>query len=595
MKGIRKVITGIAASTMILASAQMAFAIGQAKNVILMISDGQGFNTVKATEYYSGQKAVYESFGIKYGMNTSSAGSRGGYTGAPYIPATMATNFNYAKSGATDSASAATAMFTGVKNYDNEVNYTTDGKALVTFFEKAAKAGKSIGAISSVDWTHATPVSVFGHNKARGNYGQMAKEAIYGSNPNSNNAMYDAGNYNGNLKVVMGPGNPWYDNNAALRSTPNYGLIGEAAHWSDLVNGVNGWSLITTQQQFEDLANGVTPVPAKVFGMPQAYDTIQYNRTGLGAANSKALPYASALNTGVPTLVTMTKAALNVLDKNSNGFAIMIEGGAVDWANHADLAGRMIEEQIDFNNSVKAVAEYLDNNTNGNNWDNTLLIVTADHECGHLWGDGRVAGSTFFDVNGNGVFDHGIDYAHVKDNGVNNLPDTWYHSGSHTNALVPFFAKGADSDLFVNQVIGTESNLRALYNLDESWDGKFIDNTGVYHVMKTASLATNITAQVSAATGSFAYNRATKLYSGKVTITNAGANPIGGQLIVSLANLASGVTLTNATGSDNGVPFIKTALSSDLNPGDSIAIPLTFSNASNARITFSPLAYNEQN
>jgi alkaline phosphatase len=489
MGKLNKLVTGVAVGSVLLATAQMACAADQkpkAKNVILMISDGQGFNTAKATEYYTGKKAVYESFGHKYGMNTSSAGRRGGYVGAPYNPVSMALDFEYAKAGATDSASAATAMFTGVKNYDNEVNYTTDGKALTTFFENAAKAGKSIGAISSVDWTHATPVSVFGHNITRGNYGQMAKEAIYGSNPTANNAFCDAGNYNGMLKVVMGPGNPWYDNNAAMRATPNYGLIGEQKHWDDLTAGINGWNLITTQSQFEALTAGDTP--DKVFGMPQAYDTLQFNRQGAGTLNDKSAPFDDAPNAGVPTLATMTKAAINVLDNNTNGFAMMIEGGAIDWANHADLAGRMIEEQIDFNNAVQSVVDYLDNNTNGNNWGNTLLIVTADHECGHLFGDGRVAGSTFFDVNANGVFDHGVDYAHVKNNGSGVLPTTWYHSTSHTNALVPFFAKGARSEQFNKCVIGKEPNLNAIYNLDESWNGKYIDNTCVYSVMSNASL-----------------------------------------------------------------------------------------------------------
>ncbi|HEX2967020.1 MAG TPA: alkaline phosphatase [Syntrophorhabdaceae bacterium] len=457
-----------------------------AKNVILMISDGQGFNTVKATEYYTGKKAVYEHFETKYAMQTNSAGIRGGYIALPYDPAKMAGSFVYAMSGATDSASAATAMYTGVKNYDNEVNYTTDKKALETFFEKAAKAGKSIGAISTVNWTHATPVAVFGHNVKRSNYGEMAKEAIYGSNPISNNNFYDADNYSSNLKVVMGTGNPLYDNNVQPRISPSYGLIGEEKHWTDLMGGVNGWHLITTKEEFESLAKGRTP--DKVFGMPQAYDTLQYNRTGLGPLNSKDLPYSTPLNSNVPDLATMTKAALNVLDNNRKGFAVMIEGGAVDWANHADLAGRMIEEQIDFNRAVQVVVDYLNRNTNGNNWKNTLLIVTADHETGYLWGDGRVAGSTFFDVDGNGVFEHGVDYAHVKNNGKGNLPEVWYHSTGHSNSLVPLYAHGVSIELLHGCIVGKEPNLRKIYNLGKSWNKRYIDNTCVYEVMERAAL-----------------------------------------------------------------------------------------------------------
>ncbi len=493
MKGItRRAFISVTAGAFLLASFQPAISCKpKARNVILMISDGQGFNTVKATEYYTGGKAVYENFKHKYGMNTNSAGKRNGYVGTPYDPVAMATNFQYANSypnGPTDSASAATAMYTGVKNFDNEVNITTDDDfaALETFFEKAAEAGKSIGAVSSVNWTHATPVSVFGHNKNRGNYAEMAKEAIEGSNPNANNAGYDAGNYNGNLKVVMGPGNPLYDNDAAELAAPNYKNIGET-NWTNLTNGHNGWTLITTQAEFEALMTGDTP--DKVLGMPHALDTLQFNRANSSSAlNSKALPYTDALNSGVPDLAAMTRAALNVLDNNPNGFAVMIEGGAVDWANHANLAGRMIEEQIDFNEAVKAVVEYLDNNTNGNNWNNTLLIVTADHECGHLWGDGDVEGSTFFDVNGNGVFDHGVDYAHVKDNGVGNLPGTRYWSTQHTNALVPLYAKGARSERFNRCDNARDRNLRAVYNLDRTWSGKYIDNTCVYDVMKSAVL-----------------------------------------------------------------------------------------------------------
>ena len=61
----------------------------------------------------------------------------------------------------------------------------------------------------------------------------------------------------------------------------------------------------------------------------------------------------------------------------------MIEGGAVDWANHANEPDRMIEEQIDFVKAVEAVVAWVDKHSN---WNDTLLILTADHECGLLWG-----------------------------------------------------------------------------------------------------------------------------------------------------------------------------------------------------------------
>lgn len=482
-------VLGIAAGAMLLASSQVVWADGKprapkAKNVILMISDGQGFNVVRATNYFTGTTPVYETFGHKFAMNTSSAGKRGGYTGVAHDPARMATDFAYAKSGATDSASAATALYTGVKNYDNEVNYTPDLQVLTTFFEKAAKAGKAIGAVSSVEFTHATPVAVFGHNSSRNNYSAMAIEAIYGSNPvndlpNSavnpkagDNNNYDSANYHGNLKVVIGTGHPAFDANGRPQ-TPNFSYVGGLQAWTDLKNGVNGWTLIESKEDFEDFAGGAKTAN-KLFGVARNISTLQQGRSA-----------GAPMLANQPTLVDMTRAALNVLDDDKDGFAVMIEGGAVDWAGHANQLDRIIEEQIDFNNAVQAVVDYLDNNTNGNNWGNTLLIVTADHETGYLWGDGT---GSFFDVNGNGIFDDGIDYAHITDKGVNTLPGGRFYSGDHSNSLVPLYAKGARGERFNRCMLGKAEHLRAIYNLDDSWSGKYIDNTCVYEVMKNASL-----------------------------------------------------------------------------------------------------------
>lgn len=518
---IRKTVVGLAAGAFLLASFQIGFAGDEAhkaerghkeykeckadkehkdkaKNVILMISDGQGFNAVQATNYYTGSTAVYESFGHKYGMQTHSAGIRGGYVGAPYNPEAMASNFQYANSypnGATDSASAATGMYTGVKVFDNEVNYTPGREVLTTYFEKAAKAGKSIGAVSSVEFTHATPVAVYGHNSHRNNYSAMAMEAIYGSNPvedlaNSStnplagdNNNYNANNYYGNLKVVIGTGHPNYTADG-MGPLADYRYVGGLPAWIALQGGVNGWTFIETKQDFKDYADG-TKAADKLFGVAQNISTLQQGRSNPSGNFDPMLA-------NQPTLVDMTKSALNVLDDNCKGFAVMIEGGAIDWAGHAGQLDRIIEEQIDFNNSVQAVADYLDNNINGNNWGNTLLIVTADHETGYLWGDGT---GTFFDVNGNSTFDALVDYPHVKDNGAGVLPGGMFYSVflnnayQHTNSLVPLYAEGARSSEFNECVVGKEPNLRAIYNLDDSWSGKYVDNTCVFTVMKSASLA----------------------------------------------------------------------------------------------------------
>lgn len=108
-----------------------------------------------------------------------------------------------------------------------------------------------------------------------------------------------------------------------------------------------------------------------------------------------------------------------------------------------------------------------------------------------------------------------------------------------------------------------------------------------------APLAVNdVSTQISATTSSFVYNRATRLYTGKLTITNTGSSNIITPVAVALNGLTAGVTLTNALGQYNGAPY--TAITnSGLAAGASITIPLSFSNPSNAKINFTPVTFQE--
>lgn len=107
----------------------------------------------------------------------------------------------------------------------------------------------------------------------------------------------------------------------------------------------------------------------------------------------------------------------------------MIEGGAIDWAAHDNNSARMIEEQIDFNNSVKAAVEWLNKYSS---WDETLIIVTSDHECGYLTGPSHPE----------------IINSPVKNMGKGNMPAMKWNFDHHTNQLVPFYAKGPGAELF---------------------------------------------------------------------------------------------------------------------------------------------------
>ncbi|RNC65616.1 MAG: Ig-like domain repeat protein [Desulfuromonadales bacterium] len=126
---------------------------------------------------------------------------------------------------------------------------------------------------------------------------------------------------------------------------------------------------------------------------------------------------------------------------------------------------------------------------------------------------------------------------------------------------------------------------------------RWVDDNGVptspdqMYGLDNVTVATPAAIQTTATTSGMVYNRATRLYTGTLTVTNATAGPIAGTLLVSLANLTPGVTLTNASGTGNGAPYIAKALAQPLNPGESVAIPLTFSNPSNTKINFTTVTY----
>lgn len=416
----------------------------KAKNVIIMIADGWDFNQIAASSYYTGKKPVYTGFNVHYAVSTFSAsgyaahfpGARQGYD--PQIAwisdgnGGLKPNMAYFKAFyGTDSSSAATAIATGTKTLDGYVNFSVDGKPLVTIGRLAKLAGKSSGSISSVEWSHATP-AVFGdaHNISRGNYSQIAQEMI-----------------NSNIDVIMGSGNPAFDDNGKPASK-GYEYVGGEKAWKDLVAGkTDHITLLQSISDFKRMAR-TSRVSGKYIGTFQTYSTLQQARSN----GDPQQVHMETYNKNVPSLALMSHAALNILSKNPKGFFLMIEGGAVDWANHANQKGRVIEEMISYNNAVAEVVKWVEKN---GGWKENLLIVTGDHDSGFLLGP-------------NGA-------TNVVDKGVGNIPDMSYNTGGHSNMLIPLFAKGTGSELFQYYVNSEKDPVR----------GSYIDNTSIFRVMKS--------------------------------------------------------------------------------------------------------------
>ena len=412
------------------------------KNIIIMICDGCGYNHVDAASLYQFGKTgaqPYERFPVRLAMSTYPAGGS-------YEPKKAWSDFEYATDGKTDSAAAATAMAAGVKSYNGAIGVDPDRQPVESLIERCEKLGKATGVITSVQWSHATPAGFVAHNRKRGNYEEISAEMIASG-----------------VEVIMGAGHPFYDEEGRPADKPKYKYIGRQT-WQALTEGTaasdgdadgieDRWTFIQTKNQFLALMTGDTP--KRVCGTVQVGGTLQQQRAG----PENAAPYKVDFIDTVPTLRQMTLGAINVLDQDPDGFLLMIEGGAVDWASHNKQAGRMIEEMIAFNHAIESVIDWIEKHSS---WDRTLLVITSDHETGYITGPES------------GPTESGPIWNPLVNGGAGRVPALEWHGGSHTNSLVPFYAKGC----------GAERYEKAATNTDPV-RGRYIDNTDLAEVVFT--------------------------------------------------------------------------------------------------------------
>ncbi|MCB1150304.1 alkaline phosphatase, partial [bacterium] len=241
--------------------------------------------------------------------------------------------------------------------------------------------------------------------------------------------------------VVMGAGHPHFDQEGRPDPTPDYRFVGGEDTWNLLTrdDAPLGWTLADTREAVRALMQG--PTPPRVLGVAPVRETLQQQRAG----DPHADPFAEPPLESVPTLTEMSLAALNVLDDRPEGFALMIEGGAVDWASHENQTGRMVEEMMEFNATVDAVMDWIEAH---GGWDETLLIITADHETGYLHAPGRRS------------------HAPLAGRGPGALPDVAWSTLEHSNSLVPLYARGPGA-----------RTLQYAARLSDPVRGWYLDNT----------------------------------------------------------------------------------------------------------------------
>ncbi|MCD4732828.1 alkaline phosphatase [bacterium] len=437
--------------------------------VILLIADGWGYKHLEAAEGYSGQAADYQSW-QHLAMATWDLDTQLYHDGVGYDPERFWSEFDYATAAYTDSASSATAFYTGMKTDSGNISVGPgDVTRLKTIGEYAAEAGLASGVVTSVYLSHATPAAWYAHNDARQNGYAIFDEGVWGEAGVGSHGSTVA------LPIVMiGAGHPvWNDD--YINSDQLLRLRGDCfvnPRWS-LVERIEGDGSAGERL----IAAAADSDTERLFGLfGGEYGCFDWQ-----------LADGSENNPANPTLAECATAAITVLERDPDGFALMIEGGATDWASHSNYLDGMLGELFAFNDAVETVCDWVENPANGSSWENTLVLVTGDHECGYLTaGVGVLPDKPLGEVSPRTLaleteYDEEGHRAAWEDGNGNGSIDSdeevyWaWNSGSHSNSLIPLYARGHGAELLTGYAIG-EDPVR----------GGYLDNTALFNVMLTA-------------------------------------------------------------------------------------------------------------
>ena len=296
------------------------------KYIFMFIGDGMSYPQIQATaDYYSAlndtnDNDILDSIKVLNFMNFPVAGSATTYDSTSFCP---------------DSASTATSLSTGHKTYSGTINmdetFTTEYETIAEKLKE--QNGYKIGVVTSVNLNHATPAAYYAHQASRGSYYEIGLEMV------ESDFDYFAGG------ALLKP-------DGADGNQKNIYEVAEDA----------GYNVITTQAEAEKLTaeDGKSIVIAETLADS---DSMSYNK------DRKKDEWA---------LADYVEKGIEVLD-NDNGFFMMVEGGKIDWACHANDAGSTISDTAALSFAVAEAVEFYNEHP-----DETLIVVTGDHETGGL-------------------------------------------------------------------------------------------------------------------------------------------------------------------------------------------------------------------
>jgi len=288
---------------------------------------------------YSGKQAKYIFFLVGDGLGIPQRMATEAYTGKKLLmdtfPAQGLTTTSAGNRFITGSAASATALATGVKTNINYIGVDPKLNKKTSIAEMAKQEGKKVGIISSVSIDHATPAAFYAHVKHRSMYHEIDMAL----------AKSDFDFFGGGGLI---------DPTGKKSDSP----MGNALKVAE----ENGYKIVSNKKDFILLDKKNEKI-------------IAYNEW---LQDGSALPYAMDMGKNDITLPEFTQKAIDLLD-NPKGFFLMVEGGKIDWACHANDATASITNNIAFDEAVGIALNFYQKHKN-----ETLIVVTGDHECGGL-------------------------------------------------------------------------------------------------------------------------------------------------------------------------------------------------------------------
>lgn len=306
------------------------------KYVFLFIGDGMSYPQVQLTNYFLSANAALENaetVTVKEEEKTILS-SKNNLTMMNFPVVGSAQTYD-STSFAPDSASTATSIATGNKTWSGSINVSEDfTQEYETIAEKLKKQKNyKIGVISSVNLNHATPAAFYAHQASRSSYYEIGQELV------ESGFDYFAG---GGLLSPTGKEKNQKD---------LYEIAQEA-----------GYKVVKTQAEAEKL----TADDGKTIVIDEHL------------ADSDAMSYQIDLADGQWALSDYVKKGIEVLD-NEEGFFMMVEGGKIDWACHANDAAATITDTVALDRAIEEAVKFYEKHP-----DETLIIATGDHETGGL-------------------------------------------------------------------------------------------------------------------------------------------------------------------------------------------------------------------